>query len=68
MKNYMPVALLSVAGMILEKVIASQIEQYFEKNRLLGSFQFGFRQNKSTITELLTLFDTILMQSQTRRK
>jgi hypothetical protein len=35
MKNYRPIALLSVAGMILEKVIASQIEQYFEKNKLL---------------------------------
>ena len=26
----------------------------------MGSFQFGFRKNKSTISELITLFDTIL--------
>ena len=54
--NYRPVSLLAVAGMILEKVVALQIEEYFEKNNLLGKFQFGFRRNKSTISELLTLF------------
>ena len=32
--NYRPVALLAVAGMILEKVVALQIEEYFEKNNL----------------------------------
>jgi hypothetical protein len=60
MKNYRPVSLLAVAGMVLEKVVALQIEEYFEKNKLLGSFQFGFRMFKSTISELLTVFDTLL--------
>ena len=46
--------------MILEKVVANQIEEFFENNDLLGSFQFGFRRKKSTISELLTLFDTLL--------
>ena len=58
LKNYRPVSLLAVAGMILEKVVALQIEEFFEKNNLLGKFQFGFR--KSTISKLLTLFDTVL--------
>ena len=44
MKNYRPLSLLCVAGMILERVIAIQIEDYFESNNLLGSFQFGFRK------------------------
>ena len=60
LKNYSPVALLSVPGMVLERVVAIQIEEYFETNKLLGLFQFGFRRNRSTISELLTLFDTIL--------
>ena len=38
MKNYRPVSLLPVAGMILEKSVAIQIEEYFEKNELLGKF------------------------------
>ena len=50
MKNYRPVALLSVAGMILERIVAIQIENFFEKNNLFGKFQFGFRNKKSTIS------------------
>ena len=53
--------------MILEKVVAHQIEQYFEGNNLLGSFQFGFRKNKSTTSELLTLFDQLL-DAKNRKK
>ena len=59
-RNYRPVSLLCFAGMILERVVALQIEDYFEKNNLFGKFQFGFRRGKSTISGLLTLFDTIL--------
>ena len=60
LRNYLPVALLCVPGMILERVVALQIEDYFEKNKLFGKFQFGFRRGKSTIFELLKLFDTLL--------
>ena len=49
-KNYRPVSLLCVAGMVLERVIAIQMEEYFETNNLLGPFQFGFRKYKSTIS------------------
>ena len=58
-ENYRPVALLCVAGMVLEKIVADQIERYFESNNLLGTFQFGFRKNRSTVSELLTLFETL---------
>ena len=68
MKNYRPLSLLCVAGMILERVIAIQIEDYFESNNLLGAFQFGFRKYKSTITELLTLFDSLLEGKENRKE
>ena len=58
-ENYRPVALLCVAGMVLEKIVADQIERFFESNNLLGTFQFGFRKNRSTVSELLTLFETL---------
>ena len=67
-KNYRPVALLSVAGMILEKVVAMQIEEFFESNDLFGSFQFGFRRGKSTVSELLTLFDILLDAKQDKKE
>ena len=68
LKNYRPVSLLAVAGMVLEKVVALQIEEFFESNGLLGKFQFGFRRNKSTISELLTLFDTLLEAKEMKRE
>ena len=58
-KNYRPVALLCIAGMVLEKIVADQMEAFFESNNLLGTFQFGFRRNKSTVSELLTLSETV---------
>ena len=67
-KNYRPVALLSVAGMILEKIIAMQIEEFFESNNLFGSFQFGFRKDKNTVSELLTLFDILLDAKQDKKE
>ena len=68
MKNYRPIALLSVSGMVLERIVDLQIEEYFEKNKLLGAFQFGFRKNKSTISELLTLFDTLIEAKEKRKE
>ena len=59
MPNYRPIALLCIASMVLEKVVANQIELYFEKNKLLGDFQFGFRRKKSTVSELITLFESL---------
>ena len=50
LKNYRPVSLLAVAGMILEKVVALQIEEFFESNDLLvpasGSNCRGHRLNQ----------------------
>ena len=68
LKNYRPVSLLAVAGMILEKIVALQIEEFFENNGLLGSFQFAFRRNKGTISELLTLLDILLEAKEMKRE
>ena len=68
LKNYRPVSLLAVAGMILEKIVALQIEEFFENNGLLGSFQFAFRRNKGTISELLTLMDILLEAKEMKRE
>ena len=59
LKNYRPVSLLSVSGMILEKIVADQVEEFFESNNLFGSYQCGFRKRKSTVSELLQLFHSI---------
>ena len=59
-EDYRPVSLLPVSGMVLEKVIADQIEEFFEQNKLFVSYQFGFRKKKGTVSELLQLFDALL--------
>ena len=46
--------------MVLERCIGIQMEDYFEEKGILQEFQFGFRRNKSCISELLTLFDKLL--------
>ena len=60
MKNYRPVSLISVPGMVLERVMGIQMEEYVEKNEILQDFQFGFRKGKSCISELLTLFSKLM--------
>ena len=54
--------------MICEKVIARQIARFFEENSLFGSYQFGFRKNKSTVSELLTLFDILLEAKEMKKE
>ena len=68
LKNYRPVSLLSVAGMVLERIFAIQVEEHFESDKLFGEFQFGFRKNKSTISELLTLFDSIMEAKEDKKE
>ena len=46
--------------MACERVIAIQAEEHFEENKILQEFQFGFRKFKSTISKMLTLFDSLL--------
>ena len=58
LKNFRPVSLLCVSGMILEAVVKEQIEIHLESNNLLGEFQFGYRRNKSTATAVNTMVCT----------
>ena len=56
-KNYRPVSLLSVVSKILERVMYDQLVQYLTENELLDPNHHGFRQNRSTTTAILNLYD-----------
>ena len=58
--NYRPVSLLPVPGKILEKIIHDHIMKFFENNKILSEFQYGFRKNHSTIDSIANLVDNIL--------
>ena len=46
--------------MVLERAVAIQINRFFEDKGLFGNWMFAYRENKSTTSELLTLFDSLL--------
>ena len=60
--NYRPVSILSIISKVYEKVVYDQIESYFKDNKLLYTFQSGFRSGYSTDTCLILLTDFIRME------
>ena len=57
--NYRPVSILPVVSKILEKIVAKQLSEYLEENKLLSNTQHGFRPMLSTETALTTITDKI---------
>ena len=64
-ENYRPISLLSNINKIFEKTMCLRIRNHFERNNLLYSFQFGFRQNHSTNHAVLMMVQKI--QEQIKR-
>ena len=60
MDNYRPVSLLTSTSKVFEKVVFTQLYEYFDKNNLLYSSQYGFRKIHSTEMAGLELTDRIL--------
>ena len=46
--NYRPISLLPLISKVLEQMIANQLAQYFEDNKLFHDNQYGFRTSLST--------------------
>jgi hypothetical protein len=59
-KNYRPVALTSHLTKVFERVVRKALVTHLEKNGLLPDGQHGFRALRSTLTQLLTYWDTLL--------
>ena len=59
-KNYRPVALTSHIVKVFERVIRKALINHLEKNGFLPDGQHGFRALRSTLTQLLSFWDTIL--------
>ena len=55
--NYRPVSLTSVICKVLEKAVRKGIVKHLTVNKLLSDRQFGFRKNRSTILQLLTVMN-----------
>ena len=55
--NYRPVSLTSVLCKSLEKIVREAIMKHLNKNNLLSDCQYGFRQNRGCILQLLKVVD-----------
>ena len=58
-KNYRSVALTSHIFKVFERVIRRALVKHLEENDLLPNGQHGFRAFRSTLTQLLSYWDTI---------
>ena len=59
-KNYRPVALTSHLIKIFERVMRRALVKHVEENDILPTGQHGSRALRSTLTQLLSHWDTIL--------
>ena len=60
-KNYRAISLLQVFGKLFEKIMFEEIYTHLQENNLLSSKQSGFQPADSTINQLLTITNEILM-------
>ena len=55
--NYRPISLLSCTGKLFERIIFKYVYNYFHANFILSQLQSGFLPGRSTITQLLEMYD-----------
>ena len=57
--NYRPISLLSVFSKIMEKLMASRLNEFLVSHEIIHSNQFGFRSGYSTSHSLISIVETI---------
>ena len=65
-QNYRPVSLTSVVGKICEIIIKEKWVEYLEKNEIINNCQFGFRKERSCVTNLLSFYTRVIDEVQGR--
>ena len=67
LNNYRPISLLPILSKILEKIVAGQLTQFLEVNKLLSNTQHGFRPRMSTETALTVITDKIYSNMDSKK-
>ena len=68
LNNYRPISLLPTISKIFERVLFTQIYNYFNTNQLLSEQQYGFRSKHSTELATIKLVDYIIKELDDRKK
>ena len=55
LKNYRPISLLPVAGKIFQRILYSNMYEFFTENSLISPKQSGFKPGDSCISQLLSI-------------
>ena len=58
--NYRPISVLPAFSKILEKIVCNQLVNYFTRNNLLTSSQYGFLPGLSTVDAMYSIVYTML--------
>ena len=57
--NYRPISLTSVCCKTFERLLCVHLTNYLESNEILSPHQFGFRSSRSTMDQLLLVYDNV---------
>lgn len=57
--NYRPISLTSVCCKTFERLLCEHLTSYLETNMILSPHQFGFRASRSTMDQLLLVYDNV---------
>ena len=60
--NYRPISLTSVPCKLMERLLCNSLVPYLETHDLLNPHQFGFRTGRSTMDQLLLVYDSVSKQ------
>ena len=64
--NYRPVSLTSVVSKLCETIVKNRWIQYLEQENIITESQFGFRKERSCITNLLSFYSRVIDGLQER--
>ena len=58
--EFRPIFLLPVFSKVFEKILKVKFSDFLDKNNILTSSQFGFRENNSTELAITSFYDKLL--------
>ena len=59
--NYRPISLTFILMNMIEKIVKKQVTQFLTEKGYLNSIQHGFREGKSCLSALLSVYDDLML-------